>query len=242
MVTNKYEVIIGKINYTHYCVMPLKGANLLDERLDEVYLPLRHIPVEVFQPLTPVKIIIHNKVHFNENVAYSKDKTLYFVVANDNNIVESPVGSGKYNHDIYLVETTKVAECIIVDSLTYTNDLGRNYAKNPKPITPTDVTGTHQPNVPDTYVTPMLSGNSFTFVSVNEIYGTIADENAAMSITFPNGEIIYPPDPYNNSYTVSSLETGIYNVGYSFSRDSDERKGSCDFIFTVVTIITPSSA
>lgn len=234
MVTNKYEVIIGKINYTHYCVMPLKGANLLDERLDEVYLPLRHIPVEVFQPLTPVKIIIHNKVHFNENVAYSKDKTLYFVVANDNNIVESPVGSGKYNHDIYLVETTKVAECIIVDSLTYTNDLGRNYAKNPKPITPTDVTGTHQPNVPDTYVTPMLSGNSFTFVSVNEIYGTIADENAAMSITFPNGEIIYPPDPYNNSYTVSSLETGIYNVGYSFSRDSDERKGSCDFIFTVV--------
>ena len=234
MVTNKYEVIIGKINYTHYCVMPLKGANLLDERLDEVYLPLRHIPVEVFQPLTPVQIIIHNKVHFNENVAYSKDKTLYFVVANDNNIVESPVGSGKYNHDIYLVETTKVAECIIVDSLTYTNDLGRNYAKNPKPITPTDVTGTHQPNVPDTYVTPMLSGNSFTFVSVNEIYGTIADENAAMSITFPNGEIIYPPDPYNNSYTVSSLETGIYNVGYSFSRDSDERKGSCDFIFTVV--------
>lgn len=234
MVTNKYEVIIGKINYTHYCVMPLKGANLLDERLDEVYLPLRHIPVEFFQPLTPVKIIIHNKVHFNENVAYSKDKTLYFVVANDNNIVESPVGSGKYNHDIYLVETTKVAECIIVDSLTFTNDLGRNYAKNPKPITPTDVTGTHQPNVPDTYVTPMLSGDSFTFVSVNEIYGTIADENAAMSITFPNGEIIYPPDPYNNSYTVSSLETGIYNVGYSFSRDSDERKGSCDFIFTVV--------
>lgn len=234
MVTNKYEVIIGKINYTHYCVMPLKGANLLDERLDEVYLPLRHIPVEVFQPLTPVKIIIHNKVHFNENVAYSKDKTLYFVVANDNNIVESPVGSGKYNHDIYLVETTKVAECIIVDSLTFTNDLGRNYAKNPKPITPTDVTGTHQPNVPDTYVTPMLSGDSFTFVSVNEIYGTIADENAAMSITFPNGEIIYPPDPYNNSYTVSSLETGIYDVGYSFSRDSDERKGSCDFIFTVV--------
>lgn len=234
MVTNKYEVIIGKINYTHYCVMPLKGANLLDERLDEVYLPLRHIPVEVFQPLTPVKIIIHNKVHFNENVAYSKDKTLYFVVANDNNIVESPVGSGKYNHDIYLVETTKVAECIIVDSLTFTNDLGRNYAKNPKPIVPTDVTGTHQPNVPDTYVTPMLSGDSFTFVSVNEIYGTIADENAAMSITFPNGEIIYPPDPYNNSYTVSSLEAGIYNVGYSFSRDSDERKGSCNFIFTVV--------
>lgn len=234
MVTNKYEVIIGKINYTHYCVMPLKGANLLDERLDEVYLPLRHIPVEVFQPLTPVKIIIHNKVHFNENVAYSKDKTLYFVIANDNNVVESPVGSGRFNHDIYLVETSKIAECIIVDSLTFTNDLGRNYAKNPKPIIPTEVTGTHQPKVPDTYVTPILSGESFTFTSVKDIYGTIADDNAAMSITFPNGEIIYPPDPYNNSYTVSKLENGIYNVGYSFSRDSDARKGSCDFIFTVV--------
>ena len=125
MVTNYYDVYIDGILYTHYAVMPLKWANILDERLDECYLSLRYIPIEVFKPLTPVKIIIHNKVHFNENVDYKQDKTLYFVVANDNAIVECPVGSGKYHHDLYLLEPTKLAECIIVDSLTFTNDLGR---------------------------------------------------------------------------------------------------------------------
>lgn len=220
MVTNKYEVIIGKINYTHYCVMPLKGANLLDERLDEVYLPLRHIPVEVFQPLTPVKIIIHNKVHFNENVAYSKDKTLYFVVANDNNIVESPVGSGKYNHDIYLVETTKVAECIIVDSLTFTNDLGRNYAKNPKPIVPEisnipGITPWGNPDNPPSYVTPLNSGNNFNFIELEKVFPLPTESTYAdcfLEISHNNEEIFKTTNVEENYST--QLSYGNYTVTY----------------------------
>ena len=240
MVTNKYDVYIDNILYTHYCVMPLKGANLLDERLDEVYLSVRHIPVEVFQPLTPVKIVVHNKIHFNENVLTQGDYTLYFVVANDNNIVESPVGSGLYNHDIYLLETTKIAECTIVDSLTFTNDLGRNYAANPVPIVPDKVQNeTYPPAVPESYVTPLLSGTSFTFVSVKTIYSQASvtgGSTAGFNIISPNGEQLYFNDNINQTYT-TILAQGTYTVHYSISTEipsGGEISASCDFVFTVV--------
>ena len=32
-------------------------------------------------------------------------------------------------HELYLIEVTKVTECIVVDALTYTNDIGRNYTE-----------------------------------------------------------------------------------------------------------------
>ena len=47
-----------------------------------------------------------------------------FLLANDNGI-ESPVGSGKYDHEIYLIEQTKYLERFIGDSLTFTNPLGK---------------------------------------------------------------------------------------------------------------------
>lgn len=226
MVTNYYDVYIDGILYTHYAVMPLKWANILDERLDECYLSLRYIPIEVFKPLTPVKIIIHNKVHFNENVDYKQDKALYFVVANDNAIVECPVGSGKYHHDLYLLEPTKLAECIIVDSLTFTNDLGRNYAKNPKPLSPItsnpfpEYNGYSTPPItPSTYVAPLLSKEQFTFASIEEIYPIgetdVYNNITNFSVKF-NDEEIYSISGRNNvdkTYT-TTLSAGKYVVTY----------------------------
>ena len=50
-----------------------------------------------------------------------------FLVANDTSI-ENPVGSGKYDHEIYFIEQTKYLERFIGDSLTFTNPLGKTYA------------------------------------------------------------------------------------------------------------------
>lgn len=50
-----------------------------------------------------------------------------FLVANDTSI-ENPVGSGKYDHEIYLIEQTKYLERFIGDSITFTNALGKTYA------------------------------------------------------------------------------------------------------------------
>lgn len=56
---------------------------------------------------------------------YEFNERLFFV-ANDR-AVEKPVGSGRYNHDIYLIELTKITERYIGDNLTFTNSLGSNY-------------------------------------------------------------------------------------------------------------------
>lgn len=136
-------------DYTAYAVFSLKGANILDEQLDEVNLLLKSVPVEYFQPETRAKITIKNspesllsQAMANEIMAnnelgcaitydaetkrITETWEIFMVIANDR-AVEMPIGSGKYNHEIYLIEATKIAERFIGDSLTFTNALGNNF-------------------------------------------------------------------------------------------------------------------
>lgn len=256
MVTNKYDVFIDGILYTYYAVMPLKGANLLDERLDECYLSLRNVPKEVFQPLTPVKIVIHNKIHFNDNIYRQYEKTLYFVIANDNNVVERPIGSGKYSHDLYLVETTKVAECIIVDSLTFTNDLGRLFNTTSTAVAPVieppgvPITGKElEPKQPATYVSPLLKDTRFEFVSVGEVYNGAsslpATWSSQLTVTFPDGSTKTIQNDVNTSIVVERLEEGVYTAEYyqfylaETSQGTATSAGRCTFTFQVLPNYLP---
>lgn len=142
---NGATVYIDGINRTHNLVMPLKWAQFLDERLDECYLSLRRIQKANFQPLTPVDVVLSNKfyIHRNEHgnaketVQDAERRTMRFIVANDS-ARENPFGSGFYDHELYLIEVTKYAECITCDTQTITNDLGRNYTANTKPVTPVE--------------------------------------------------------------------------------------------------------
>lgn len=127
-------VYINGINRTSRTVLPIKIGNFLDERLDECNISLRAVKKEVFSPLTPVEVRVKITEYFGEwsNPRYSKvidEQTLHFVVANDSASEVRP-GSGLYNHELYCIEVTKAAECVVVDALTYTNDLGRNYTSN----------------------------------------------------------------------------------------------------------------
>ncbi len=128
------SVFVDGINRTSNTVLPLKIGNFLDERLDECNLSIRAVKKRNFAPLTPVEIKIKQTEYFynwndNPKIISTKTNTLFFVVANDS-AVEFKQGSGLYNHDIYLIEPTKIAECYVVDTLTFTNDLGRSYTKN----------------------------------------------------------------------------------------------------------------
>lgn len=139
---NSYAVYINGINRTHNAIMPLKWGNFLDERLDECYLSLRRIKVKTFSPLTPVEIVLSNKLWFHQSdtpteTTGEEERTKYFIVANDS-AKENPFGSGYYDHDLYLIEVTKVAECVICDTMTITNDLGRDYTSNAKPVEPVE--------------------------------------------------------------------------------------------------------
>ena len=134
-------------NYSGHSVFPPKFANLLDEQLDEATITLKRITRDYFNPLTLVRLTLINFPEAKYSATDIADKqakaetevnfeavgnriketleTLY-VVATDN-AIESPAGSGKYNHEIYLIELTKIAEGFIGDSITFTNALGNNY-------------------------------------------------------------------------------------------------------------------
>mgnify|MGYP001081818286 CR=1 FL=1 len=141
-IKNFYAVYIDGINRTSRAVMPLKWGDFLDERLDECYLTLRHVRKSNFPPLTPVDIVFHNifyngpfQVGKGKDFAHGKEK--HFIIANDN-ATENPIGSGYYDHELYLIEVTKYAECIVCDTQTVTNDLGRNYTENAKKVEPVE--------------------------------------------------------------------------------------------------------
>ncbi len=126
-------VFINGINRTSRTVMPIKWGNFLDERLDECRLSLRAVKQESFPPLTPVEIEFKITEYFgiwkdNPTIVQTRKETKRFIIADDS-ATEFRAKSGLYNHDLYLIETTKVAECYVVDTITFTNDLGRSYTE-----------------------------------------------------------------------------------------------------------------
>lgn len=132
MIKNSAVIYINGINLTAFTVMPLKWGNFLDERLDEMYIGLRHCPFENFKPLTPVEIHFSNELYFGSTTVDTQTNIKRYLIADDQNATENPVGSGLYDHDLYIIEITKLLECIAVDTNTITNDLGRSYTNNPQ--------------------------------------------------------------------------------------------------------------
>lgn len=135
---NTFKVTIGdkEIKASPYGA---KFGNLLDERLDEGYITLKHLKQEQpFRPFTLVKIELTNantafrskiKEYSGDDITQSLSQNMltqtkeeYFFVADDN-VTNYPNGSEFYNHSLYLIEITKILERFIGDSITFTNPL-----------------------------------------------------------------------------------------------------------------------
>ncbi len=133
---NSYTVYINGRSKTYSAVMPPKFGNFLDERLDEATISLRYSHDKIYAPLSPVEITRYNELYWSEQGdGMKRIKTHYLVVAEDSS-TESPPGKKHYNHELYCIEVTKVAERVVVDSITDTNVMGRNYAKNYSKVEP----------------------------------------------------------------------------------------------------------
>lgn len=169
---NKFTVSIKRdgawqpINATP--VFPFSWGELLDERLDEAYITVYDSPEQTYKRLTDVKVSIRNKTD-----AGDKTKDEYFIIASDNSY-ELPVGSGKYKHDIYLIERTKLIEGIFCSTITFTNTKSNNYLGTGK--TPwEDVGGLYEYSwtVPAGFTSPIPraveAGESVTFPSAAEM-------------------------------------------------------------------------
>lgn len=230
-IRNSAAVYIGGINYTHYVVMPLKWGNFLDEQLDEMNITLRRSKRRVFAPLTPVEVHLKNEMYWGEVTDKTNTEVKQFVVANDS-VTEVPNGKGLFDHELALIELTKVLECIVVDTCTFTNDLGRNYTKNAPTVDP-DVDdmdyGYNKSNFPQQYKSPMAVGEILTLISGYDFFnnGVVGGPDASMATEFRltvllNGNsytsIGYTAEAtdhsaFNQSINIT-LQNGTYSVSY----------------------------
>ena len=109
----KYKILIDGVDYTSSCSLPFKEQYVLDSALDNGVLNLFMIPrKEVFKPFTPITI--------------TKDSDIYNMFVASDKVTEI-VGSGFYNHDLVLIEETKLLEKKVVDTNTTTQPLIHDY-------------------------------------------------------------------------------------------------------------------
>lgn len=118
LTTTSIAVTINGNDYSKHVMFPFKVSNLLDEQLDEASLTLIGVPEKNFKPLTDVTVTLTNG---------NKTQSYYMFVASDKSD-EIPTGSGRYKHELYLIEQTKYLECFIVRSIGFVNPLEKSYA------------------------------------------------------------------------------------------------------------------
>lgn len=220
--TNKISVAIDETDYSKHIVFPVKWNDLLDERLDEARISLKAIQQEVFQPLLPVTITLTD---FEGNT-----KQLDYVISS-NFSKELPPGSGLYDHEFVLIEQTKILEGFLVDTMTFTNDLGRLYT-NHAPIAQPVMSGDGKRiiessggenagklNEIDQFKTAMLPNHTITIPKAQDLVTgktylsqTLIFSRVSLTVT-KNGNEIKTGDGL--SELEINLELGSYEIKYS---------------------------
>lgn len=217
-IQNRISVYIDGKNRTANVVLPIKFGNFLDERLDECQLSLRGVKIEHFSQLTPVEIHISSVVYWginNKRIHTTQEKVYQLVVANDNG-TEMQIGKGSYNHDLYLIEITKIAECSVVDTITFTNDLGKNYAKNAEEVEIKKgqywyLVQSIFKGTPNNYVSPLPSGERFTFASYVDVFKSL-QTTEGFNLYF-NENLFATIKDKTLSYSLL-LSSGLYRIDY----------------------------
>lgn len=115
-------ILIDGQDYTAHVPLPIKWNDLLDERLDESVMSVHSVPMDIFPIGAEVSI-------------EAGEISLGFIIAADE-AKEIPAGSGKYDHDLTLIEATKSLEGVVLETLTSTNALGRYYTDTPVKVEP----------------------------------------------------------------------------------------------------------
>ena len=99
-------------------VFPYSYGNLLDESLDEANLSVVLSTKDKLAMQTKLTVIVTND---------AKTYIRNYVVAIDS-VEEKPLGSGKYEHSLYLLEETKLLESVTCGELAFTNTKAQAFA------------------------------------------------------------------------------------------------------------------
>lgn len=161
-------IYVNGTNFTPYLVQPIKWGNFLDERLDEMYLTLQSTKHRAFQPMDKVELVSTLTNPY-------RDKTTtchkFYLIANDK-ATEEPIGSGRYTHELYCIELTKMLEMYVVDSLTFTNVLARIYKAGTE-VMPYENDGFVDDGIPADYSTPQVVGTTLHIISGSTLWASL---------------------------------------------------------------------
>ena len=192
-------------------VFPFSWGELLDERLDEAYITLYDSPEKTYKRLSDVKVTITNGPRVKDE---------YFIIASDNSY-ELPVGSGKYKHDIYLIERTKLLEGIFCSSITFTNNKGNDYIAAQSVAYAANIGGTgfnDLSEIGDFFTslikTPIESQKTYTVASAYSVATEFAIKYKSI---VPSFLTVQPAKSAVNQSTSQLVYTGVtaYNDGDS---------------------------
>lgn len=223
-------------DYSAYATNPAKHSELLDEQLDESFITLKRCPLYSIEPMTEVRIIhttesagIFSDAYYAKILSQSEDngtvmtfsagkitetRTLDYIVANDT-AIEVPSGSGRYDHQLYLIELTKIFEGFIGDSITFTNPKGNNYLN-----AQSDVTYTFQYNglSPNSYTTTFYKTPSSTQNLLIKRYDLMREERGSAAAVSGKGSGVYVTQLatgdliYSQCFDVVNNISGIYET------------------------------
>ncbi|MBO5309713.1 MAG: hypothetical protein J6A98_00725 [Clostridia bacterium] len=162
MIINK--LIIEGVDYSADVSLPLQFQNTLDESLDVAYVELKGVTRETpFRPFAEVEIQL-------EDTGVIRD--YYFRIESDE--VTEIISNRSYNHNILLIEETKILERYFVEK-NIRQPLVRNFWGAKKEVEPditfmTENAGLAKPNKIERYASPIEAYQEFTFLSPHDVY------------------------------------------------------------------------
>lgn len=158
------------------CIMPAKYNDHLDEQLDMATVSVFGVTTEIFKPFCKVTITAEGAPRENEPTIVK-----HYRLMSDMG-TESPNGTGKYRHDLTLIEETKFLEGFLVESLCVTNAGGRNYERFYPALENVDCAFYDDPqNMPsnlvltDNFKSPIPATSSVAFPSASFVYQNLTD-------------------------------------------------------------------
>lgn len=164
------------------CIMPAKYNDHLDEQLDMATVSVFGVTTEIFKPFCKVSISAEGAARENEPTI-----TRYYRLMEDR-AEESPVGTGKYRHDLTLIEETKFLEGFLVESLCVTNAGGIQYEEVTASLTNTEGGIANNLVGLSNLKTPVLIGQSVTLPYPNpDDLGGTTRYSGLITITYNDG-------------------------------------------------------
>ncbi len=246
-VTGIYEQVNGN-DKPSVSVTPLTTEDLLDEALDQAFIVIANTQIEVIEPTTEVKVVIHQEGQ--------ADVEKYYIVGEDES-TQTPIGQGFYTHKLSLIERTKLLEGIYCQSLAFTDRLPNLYPTLVKSaVVEIVIEGNNlekeseiREYLENLYLSPMEKGTTILVQSLDMVAQEIADIERASIVdiyrTFTENcylNVTVDGESYSFDYENSSAQQYQINneatLEYYIEAGREYPTGiSYDYIFKVKYVI-----